>query len=124
MHRYSQFEGATFCTLSEILYQKLGIVLFALEVEDLKRDKASTRLLLNPAEFVIPPKSEYRIDAFVMAKNKAQSDLTFSRSSNDSIIGECLRSHLFRYPITFVPLFVQYTFGQYLSLNWRRGSYL
>lgn len=63
-------------------------MLFALEVEDLKKDKSSTRLLLNPAEFVIPPKSDYRIDAFVMAKNKAQSDLTFTKSNNDSIIGE------------------------------------
>ena len=45
----STFEGSTFCALSEILYQKLGIVLFALEIEDLKKDKSSTRLLLNPA---------------------------------------------------------------------------
>lgn len=45
----STFEGSTFCALSEILYQKLGIVLFALEIEDLRKDKSSTRLLLNPA---------------------------------------------------------------------------
>ena len=94
-------------------------MLFALEIEDLKKDKSSTRLLLNPAgefllalysvssyvyalrvrrldssathlvvsiylflnisfalwyssDFVIPPKEDFRIEAFVMAKNKAQ----------------------------------------------------
>lgn len=86
-HYCSQFEGATFCTLSEILYQKIGVVLFALEIEDLKKEKSSTRLLLNPADFVIPPKSDYRIDAFVMAKNKAQSDLTFTKTNSEGFIG-------------------------------------
>jgi hypothetical protein len=91
----SVFEGSTFCALSEILYQKLGIVLFALEVEDLQKEKSSTRLLLNPADFVIPPKADYRIDAFVMAKNKAQSDLTFTRNNSDSILGSGINfSHL------------------------------
>lgn len=119
----STFEGSTFCALSEILYQKLGIVLFALEIEDLKKDKSSTRLLLNPAgefslfcilfllmfffcvglievvhiwwsryilflniafalwyssDFVIPPKEDFRIEAFVMAKNKAQVCMALS----------------------------------------------
>ena len=83
----SVFEGSTFCALSEILYQKLGIVLFALEIEDLRREKTTVRLLLNPADFVIPPKNECRIDAFVMAKNKAQSDLTFTRSNSESVLG-------------------------------------
>lgn len=77
------------------MYQKLGIVLFALEIEDLRRDKASTRLLLNPADFVIPPRGDFRIDAFVMAKNKAQSDLTFTKSNSDSIVGSGINfSHL------------------------------
>ena len=70
-------------------------MLFALEVEDLQKEKSSTRLLLNPADFVIPPKADYRIDAFVMAKNKAQSDLTFTRNTSDSILGSGINfSHL------------------------------
>lgn len=77
------FEGATFCTLSEILYSKLGIVLFGLEVEDLRKDKSPPRILLNPADFVIPSNEEARITAFVMAKNKAQSDLSFSYDNDD-----------------------------------------
>jgi hypothetical protein len=74
----ANFEGATFVKLSEMLYQRLGIVLFALQVEDLQKDKSNIRTLLNPADFVIPPKHEYKIDAFVIAKNANQSDLTFS----------------------------------------------
>lgn len=76
-----EFEGKNFCVLSELLYQNYDIVLFALEVEDLKNEKSERKMLLNPADFVIPPKSDYKIQAFVLAKNKTQSDLTFSKDS-------------------------------------------
>ena len=79
------FEGTTFCYLSEVLYQKLGIVLFGLEIEDLSKDKSSIKLLLNPADFVIPSKKDFRVLAFVIAKNKQQSDL----STTDEVSG-CL----------------------------------
>ena len=79
------FEGITFCTLSEILYQKFEIVLFALEITDLRNEKNGTKLLLNPAEFIIPTKSEYDLKAFVIAKNKAQSDLSFSSNDESGI---------------------------------------
>lgn len=70
-------------------------MLFALEIEDLRKDKTSTRLLLNPADFVIPSKRDFRIDAFVMAKNKTQSDLTFTRTNSESIFGTGINfSHL------------------------------
>ena len=42
------FVGWRFSTLSEYLYQKLGIVLFGLQIEDLKSSKQYTRTLLNP----------------------------------------------------------------------------
>jgi hypothetical protein len=77
------FEGATFCSLSEILYSKMGIVLFGLEVEDLRKDKSPARIVVNPADFVIPSQEEARITAFVIAKNKAQSDLSFSYENDD-----------------------------------------
>jgi ribosomal protein L15 len=90
------FEGTTFVSLSEILYQKLGVVLFGLEIEELRKEDNSSsssssnrnnvKLLLNPADFIIPSKYDYHILAFVIAKNKAQSDLTFSKlSHNESI---------------------------------------
>jgi len=79
-----KFEGATFVKLSEMLYQRLGIVLFALQVEDLQKDKSNIRVLLNPADFIIPSKADFKIDAFVIAKNANQSDLTFSNDHVDA----------------------------------------
>jgi len=70
------FVNALFCDLSYSLYEKFGVVLFALQVEDLKLEN-SARLFLNPAEYKIPSKEHFKVNAFVMAKNKAQSDLTF-----------------------------------------------
>ena len=43
------FSGVTFATLAEILYQRMGVVLFGLLVEDLRKDKSHARMLLNPA---------------------------------------------------------------------------
>jgi hypothetical protein len=81
--------------LSELLYQKMGIVLFGLEIEDTKKEKNQTRTLLNPADFVIPAKGDLKIEAFVLAKNKAQSDLTFTKNTGDSMIhGGMNLSHL------------------------------
>lgn len=53
------FVGWKFSSLSEYLYQKLGIVLFGLQIEDCKQSgKVYSRTLLNPGggiciEFVI-----------------------------------------------------------------------
>lgn len=58
--------GKTFSTLSELLYRNCGIVLFALEVEDLKNEKRERKVLLNPADFVLPPQSEYKIAVMSM----------------------------------------------------------
>lgn len=49
------FVNALFCDLSYSLYLKFGVVLFALQVEDLKLEN-SARLFLNPAEYKIPNK--------------------------------------------------------------------
>ena len=81
-----KFEGATFIRLSEMLYQRLGIVLFALQIEDLQKEKSNIRVLLNPAEFVIPSKADFKIDAFVIAKNANQSDLTFSGEQQNDVV--------------------------------------
>jgi voltage-gated potassium channel len=72
------FENAKFATLSEMLYQKLGIVLFALEIEDLEKDKSHMKLLICPGDFTIPSQDRFRIEAFVIARNKKESDLAFA----------------------------------------------
>jgi hypothetical protein len=77
------FVGWRFSTLSDYLYQKLGIVLFGLQMEDLNSAKAYTRTLLNPGDLRIPSRTEMKIEAFVLAKNKSQSDLTFADGSMD-----------------------------------------
>ncbi len=82
----SSFEGTAFVALSEILYQKLGVILFGLEIEELRKDKSQPVLLLNPADFMIPSNNDYRILGFVIAKNKAQSDLTFNKLANQDPI--------------------------------------
>jgi len=50
--------------------------LFALQVFDVLN--ISSELLLNPADFVIPRKERCRVEAFVLAMNKASSDLSFA----------------------------------------------
>jgi len=75
------FEGLQFAQLSESLYQRLGVVLFGLQIEDLKKDKSHIKMLLNPADFVIPSKEDFKIDAFVIATDKAHSDLSFDANS-------------------------------------------
>ncbi len=59
--------------------------MFALQVTD-KKTKVS-RLVLNPASYCIPSQDLYDVEAFVIAKNQADSDLSFSNSSNDDAVG-------------------------------------
>ena len=73
------FNGAKFCELSNLLYQKMGIILFGLQIHDLLKP-GRARLILNPADFVIPIRDGIKIEAFVIAKNKASSDLSFQKS--------------------------------------------
>jgi hypothetical protein len=58
------------------LYEKLGVILFALQIKD-KVYPGPSKLFLNPANFVIPSQRDFIIEAFVVAKNKADSDLSF-----------------------------------------------
>jgi hypothetical protein len=77
------FEGAKFCELAYALYDKIGVVLFALQITDAKVQGAS-KLLLNPANFIIPSQNLFRIEAFVIAQNKASSDLSFTNVKVDA----------------------------------------
>jgi hypothetical protein len=71
------FEGARFIDLAQRIYSKLGVILFALKIRDLK-GKGGVRVILNPADYVIPSKEKFFVEGFVIAKNKATSDLSFS----------------------------------------------
>lgn len=84
-----EYVGRTFLDVSLVLHQKIGIMLFALRIKDL-RTIAPAKFLLNPADFVIPPKSNFSVSGFVMAKNKAQSSLVgsfiFSQVDNSNLL--------------------------------------
>lgn len=80
------FEGISFCALSEVLYAKLGVVLFGLEVEEISKDiggksssKQTKKMVLNPGSYVIPSTKDgsKRLTGLIIAQNKAQSDISF-----------------------------------------------
>mmetsp|Transcript_8231 Transcript_8231/g.15524 ORF Transcript_8231/g.15524 Transcript_8231/m.15524 type:complete len:1217 (+) Transcript_8231:175-3825(+) len=71
------FQGARFIDLAHRIYIKLGVILFALKIRDLK-GRGGVRVILNPADYVIPSKEKFFVEGFVIAKNKATSDLSFS----------------------------------------------
>lgn len=81
------FVGSKFCELSYALYEKKGVVLFALQITDLKQG-GSPRLVLNPAEYIIPDPNEFQVDAFVIAQNKADSDLTLHETNDPETMGD------------------------------------
>ena len=76
------FEGLTFAYLAESLFQKIGIILMGLKMQT----SQGMKIYLNPSEYVIRKKSDQAVIAFVLAKNKAQSDLTFIDTAANSLI--------------------------------------
>lgn len=90
------FVNARFCDLSYALYDKIGVVLFALQITDFNNGGA-TKLFLNPADYIIPDQGQYGIEAFVIAKNKASSDLSFSANKISRM--ESVASHSTRISI-------------------------
>lgn len=69
------FRGSKFAELAFIVYQKKGVILFGLQLTDIKL--GITKVLLNPAEYVIPKGEDFRVVGFVIAKNQFDSDLFF-----------------------------------------------
>lgn len=74
------FYGTKFIELSYTLYDKLGVVLFGLRVEDIKTKQVA--VLLNPKDYFIPSKEDYSVLAFVLAKNKQSANLSFASLAN------------------------------------------
>jgi hypothetical protein len=60
-------QGITFLQASVIIFETTGSLLFALEINptDLK-----PRVILNPADMVIPDCEEYNVFAIVIAQDK------------------------------------------------------
>jgi hypothetical protein len=77
------FAGAKFSDLSYALYEKIGVVLFGLKITD-DENGGLTKVFLNPADFIIPDPGVYHIEAFVIAKNKISSDLSFNPTKSNS----------------------------------------
>ena len=73
----TRFCGYPFLDLTRVFYDRLGVVLFALKVKDLKGRKG-TRLLLNPGDYVIPALTESRVEGFVIAEDNSSADLSFT----------------------------------------------
>ena len=79
------FVGTKFIELSYLIYQKVGVLLFGLRVEDCITKEHV--ILLNPKDYHIPNKTDYDILGFVLAKNKQSANLSFaSLSSNKNVL--------------------------------------
>lgn len=74
-----RFSGYPFINLAAALYEKLGVVLFALRVKEL-RGRKTQRVILNPADYVIPSKTECKVEGFVIAEDSVSADLSFHES--------------------------------------------
>jgi hypothetical protein len=72
-----KFEGIKFIDLARNLYTKLGVVLFGIRVTDRNLVTNRVRVVLNPADFIIPPKSRCIVEGFVLAKNQGSANLSF-----------------------------------------------
>jgi hypothetical protein len=79
-----RFQGYPIARLSAALYEVCGVVLFGLEIDpilccqsQLNGESNKRQVVLNPAEFIIPHKEQCHVIGFVIAKNKAQSNLQF-----------------------------------------------
>ena len=75
------FEGCKFSELSAALYLKLGIVLFGLRIKEARGKRV--KVALNPADFIIPSKDKYVVEGFVIASNRAASDLSVMQVQKD-----------------------------------------
>ena len=86
-----RFSGYPFMDIARVFYDRLGVVLFALKVKDLK-GRRGTRLLLNPAEYIIPSRLDCLVEGFVIAEDNTSADLSFmpklkSQSRRGSQVG-------------------------------------
>lgn len=72
--------GCKFVELSECLYDRLGIMLFGLQLEDLTCTPTKIRTLVNPAEYVFCNQKTIRAVGLVIASDKTSSDLSHADS--------------------------------------------
>jgi len=81
------FQGVKFSDLSYGLYDKVGVVLFALQVTDRSlTGPGSSRLLLNPADYLIPDQERFQIEAYVIAPDRFVANLGFVNSPSNHVL--------------------------------------
>jgi hypothetical protein len=81
------FQGAKFSDLSYGLYDKVGVVLFALQVTDRSlTGPGSSRLLLNPADYSIPDQERFQIEAYVIAPDRFVANLGFVNGPSNRVL--------------------------------------
>ena len=83
------FNGVRFVDLAYVIFQRLGVVVFGLQIKDVKCNL--TKVFLNPAKFVIPENTDFIVSAFVLAKNKAESELLNMDTDDIRFFGNALR---------------------------------
>jgi hypothetical protein len=107
------FTGSKFTELSFMLYDKFGVVLFALQITDLASQQS--KVVLNPLDYEIPDQEKFRIEAFVIATNKASSDLSFQQNDRQSLLNVNISSLT-----SMVKQSIDYRSGAYVEGDHRR----
>lgn len=67
------FEGDTFADAAHTSYRAAGVLLFALEIN--VAEMAEPRIVLNPADMIIPSVVEFDLHGYVIATNKREADV-------------------------------------------------
>jgi hypothetical protein len=67
-----QFTGVSFSEAAHAVYEEAGVCLFALEMYSL--GSKDSRVVLNPANLVIPSRNKFVLHGFVIAEDKREAD--------------------------------------------------
>lgn len=77
------FAGLTFSEVAYLVYECLEVTVFALDIRPFSPDpNPPTTTILNPGSFIIPEEVSCIVNVFVIAPDKASSDLSNIKSVN------------------------------------------
>ena len=77
------FAGVKFTDLSMSLYEKLGIVMIGLLIEDENQPKVPPEVVLNPEQYVIPIEADgFKLLGIVLAQNQISADISQQQRGN------------------------------------------
>mmetsp|Transcript_35513 Transcript_35513/g.56844 ORF Transcript_35513/g.56844 Transcript_35513/m.56844 type:complete len:1108 (+) Transcript_35513:2139-5462(+) len=83
------FTDVPFCSAVEVVYQKLGVLMFAIDIKC--PTNMCQRVVLNPGMLQIPATKQHNVHAFVIAKDEADAELSFSNKTLASTTNELMR---------------------------------